>query len=295
MKLLQWLVMTVMVGLAVPASAQITVPHTLADGETVDAARLNTNFSTLGSDACNRTACTMTGTLTARDIAAVANATYSIGTTGTRFVDLFLSGTLTAGTTTVSTNTAIGGTLAVTGAQTFTGATALNGAVDIAAGLQAGSGNVAILDATGRVPAISSTYFASLVGTNLTGVAMLASANTFSAKNNFLTYSETKTAPAIAGGSLTLNLDLGSHFVVSLNQNVNLAFSNPSSSAVAGSFTLAFTNDGTVRTVTWPGSVRWPAGLAPTMTGTLNKVDVFTFLSYDGGTNWYGFVGGQNF
>jgi hypothetical protein len=46
-----------------------------------------------------------------------------------------------------------------------TGASAL----DVAGGINAGSGNVGIVDATGKIPAISSTYFASLDGSALTG------------------------------------------------------------------------------------------------------------------------------
>lgn len=47
-----------------------------------------------------------------------------------------------------------------------TGASAL----DVAGGINAGSGNVGIVDTTGKIPAISSTYFASLSGANLTGI-----------------------------------------------------------------------------------------------------------------------------
>jgi hypothetical protein len=59
--------------------------------------------------------------------------------------------------------------------------------------------------------------------------------------------------------------------------------------------TVAFTADGTQRTVVWPGSVKWSGGAAPTLTATNGKIDVFTFLSLNGGTNWLGFIGGQNF
>jgi hypothetical protein len=49
---------------------------------------------------------------------------------------------------------------------TDTGASAL----DVAGGINAGTGNVGIVDATGKIPAISGTYFASLSGANLTGI-----------------------------------------------------------------------------------------------------------------------------
>jgi len=54
---------------------------------------------------------------------------------------------------------------------------------------------VAIDTATGKIPAISSTYFANLSGANLTGVARLAADNVFSAgKQDFNGGSTTRIA-----------------------------------------------------------------------------------------------------
>jgi len=68
--------------------------------------------------------------------------------------------------------------------------------------------------------------------------------------------------------------------------------------ANAVGFSLLFVGDGTARTMTWNiGStgISWAAGTAPTYTSTANKVDIYSFLSTNGGSNWLGFVGGQNF
>ena len=43
--------------------------------------------------------------------------------------------------------------------------------IDVAGGITAGTGNVAIVSAAGQIPAISSTYFADLSGANLTGIS----------------------------------------------------------------------------------------------------------------------------
>lgn len=111
-----------------------------------------------------------------------------------------------------------------------------------------------------------------------------------------LTYRETKTAPTIAAGALTLNLALGTHFTVALNANItSITISNPQTTGYAAAFTLALTADGTPRTITWPASVLWPSAVAPVMTSTNGKVDIFSFLSYNAGTTWYGFISGQNF
>jgi len=109
-------------------------------------------------------------------------------------------------------------------------------------------------------------------------------------------YSETVSSPTISAGTLTLNLETSNIFTVSLNAAItSITISNPPASGSGGSFTLIFTADGTARAVTWPASIKWAGGTAPTITSTSGKVDSFAFFTSDGGTNWQGYVGGQNF
>lgn len=109
-------------------------------------------------------------------------------------------------------------------------------------------------------------------------------------------YSETKTSPTISAGALTLNIANGNTFTVSLNANItSLSITNVPTGTNAVSFTLILTADGTARTITWPASVKWPGAVAPTLTSTLNKIDVYTFLSVDNGTTWLGMQSGKNF
>ena len=133
-----------------------------------------------------------------------------------------------------------------------------------------------------------------------------AGANTFTGSQNLQDnelirakirdYSETVSSPTISAGTLVLNLETSNIFTVSLNAAITtLTISNPPASGSGGSFTLIFTADGTARAVTWPASIKWAGGTAPTITSTSGKVDSFAFFSSDGGTNWQGYVGGQNF
>jgi hypothetical protein len=110
-------------------------------------------------------------------------------------------------------------------------------------------------------------------------------------------YREPTTAPTISAGALTLNLNTSQTFLVSLNANITaLTISNtPTDSSVLVGFTLILTADGTQRTITWPASVKWAGGAAPTLTSTNSKKDVLSFITTDSGSNWLGFVGGQNF
>jgi hypothetical protein len=110
-----------------------------------------------------------------------------------------------------------------------------------------------------------------------------------------LNTAEKQVTVAISTNTLTLDLNTASLFDVSLNANITtLTLSNVQSSGLTSSFALVFTADGTARTVTWPASFDWPSGTAPTITSTNGKKDVFIFFTYDGGTNWYSFISGQN-
>lgn len=65
--------------------------------------------------------------------------------------------------------------------------------------------------------------------------------------------------------------------------------------AAGKAFTVVVRQDGTgSRLVTWPGTVKWPGGAAPTLSTAASAIDVFTFLT-PAGTSWYGFPAGFSF
>jgi len=104
------------------------------------------------------------------------------------------------------------------------------------------------------------------------------------------------TSIASTSGSLTVNLRQGSVFALTLTENVTTTtFSNPPSSGTACSFTLKVTQASTPRTITWPASVQWAFSTPPTISTGSGDVDIFCFMSHDGGTTWYGFIAGQDF
>ena len=108
-------------------------------------------------------------------------------------------------------------------------------------------------------------------------------------------YAETSVA-ANSSTAYTVDLENGNVFEVTLTGNCTFTFSHPPASGKAGSFTLILKQDGTgSRTVTWPASVKWPGGEAPTISSDASAVDVLVFLTRDAGTTWYGMVAGQAF
>lgn len=107
---------------------------------------------------------------------------------------------------------------------------------------------------------------------------------------------ETKTAPSISAGTLTLDCAAGNVFAVALNANITtLAFSNVPATGTAYGCTLELIADGTPRTITWGSSVKWPGGTAPTLTATNGKVDRVVLTTHNGGTTWYAANAGQNY
>ena len=98
-----------------------------------------------------------------------------------------------------------------------------------------------------------------------------------------------------AGASKTIDLQLGNVWEHDLTENVTYTFSNPGANDRGTVFILKIIQDSSARTITWPGSVDWAGGTAPTLTSTNNGVDIFVFFTRDGGTTYYGFTAGQAF
>lgn len=96
-----------------------------------------------------------------------------------------------------------------------------------------------------------------------------------------------------AGASYTIPAPTASGINdLTLSTNCTLTFPT----AVAGqTFTLVLRQGGSgSNTITWPLSIiKWDNGTAPTLTTTLGAVDILSFFCSDG-TNWFGFVSGQD-
>lgn len=107
--------------------------------------------------------------------------------------------------------------------------------------------------------------------------------------------SEKYNAVTSSSNATTVNLQDGTNFSHTLSENTTFTFSNPASSGRVSGFTLKVVQDSSASgfTITWPTSVDWPSGTAPTLTATASAVDYFVFITHDGGTNYYGFTAGQ--
>lgn len=98
-------------------------------------------------------------------------------------------------------------------------------------------------------------------------------------------YTLAKTSLANVSATTTLDLAGANFFNAQVSGSVSWVFANPPSSTVAAGFILEITNGGGY-TNTWPSSVDWPSGTAPTI--TTSGTDVFVFITDDGGVIWRG-------
>ena len=107
---------------------------------------------------------------------------------------------------------------------------------------------------------------------------------------------ETVQTNASIMGAVSCDCALGNIFSFVLTGNTTLSFANVpgSGDGFVATFLLVQGGVGSY-TVTWPGSVLWPAATAPTLTTTVGKSDVITLMTLDGGASWRGFVAGQNY
>lgn len=108
-------------------------------------------------------------------------------------------------------------------------------------------------------------------------------------------YGEASNALAPAA-SITLDIETGNTFDVTMDQDTTLVFNNPTASGNACSFTLYLRQDGTGGwTVTLPTTVRWEAGTPPTLSNSAGQYDIIAFATINGGADWHAFLGGKNF
>jgi hypothetical protein len=107
---------------------------------------------------------------------------------------------------------------------------------------------------------------------------------------------EESTSVTSSSNAATLNLRDGNVFEHTLTENVTYTFSNPASSGKVSSFVLKIKQDASASgyTVTFPASVDFVGGTAPTLTATANAIDTFVVFTTDGGTIYNLLVAGQD-
>lgn len=86
-------------------------------------------------------------------------------------------------------------------------------------------------------------------------------------------------------GGTAFDLSTGEAFTKSISAGTTFTFTNATASKAMG-FAMVLTISSAAEP-TWPASVKWEGGTKPTLG---NGTHVLTFLTFDGGTTWYGAI-----
>ena len=84
--------------------------------------------------------------------------------------------------------------------------------------------------------------------------------------------------------ALDVDCSTGNYFTKRVTESSRFTFSKVPAAGFMYVFTLKVVTTG-AWTLTWPANVRW-SGSTPSLTST--RTHFFTFLTDDGGVNWYG-------
>lgn len=162
----------------------------------------------------------------------------------------------------------------------------------IAAGTTSGASLVMTGDTAGNLLLkTNGTTTAITIGTDqsTTFAGSLAVADNLVVRPTLKDYALEGVAIGNTGATRTIDLESGNFFSATLDQACTFTFSNPAGSGDFCGFILELTNGGS-DTITWPASVDWPGGTAPTLTAS--GVDQLVFTTRDAGTTYFGFVAG---
>ena len=189
---------------------------------------------------------------------------------------------------------------------TFVGDAIVNGTLS-ASNIKATGGQiqVGIITATTalRVGTSQTVFSATSRGVGI-GVASPTEDLDVRGRARFSAYYETvKTIPVISGTAV-IDLSLGNSFQLSVTSAVNeFRIINPVSGSTFG-FTIRVSQISTgygvgintfVDSLSNAVQVYWPGGLTPDVTAVAGAEDIYSFMSFDGGSTLYGGIGGQNF
>ncbi len=222
------------------------------------------------------------------DLSSASTALTNLGLTSTAAELNILDGVTS---TTAELNILDGVTATATELNILDGVTSTTAELNILDGVTSTATELNLLDGVTATTAELNYLDITTLGTTAASKAVTADANGVVTFDNGKI--EESTAITSSSNAATINLRDGDNFTHTLTENVTYTFSNPAASGKVSAFSLKVVQDSTARTITWPGSVDWAAATAPTLTATSGGVDVFVFVTYDGGTTYYGFTAGQ--
>ena len=96
-------------------------------------------------------------------------------------------------------------------------------------------------------------------------------------------------AVASASNVIVLDLATGNSFTTTLTENITtVTLSNPPATGTYGELIWKIIQDSSPRTITYPASVKWAGGVAPTVSTASGAIDIVVLKTWDAGTTWLG-------
>lgn len=90
-----------------------------------------------------------------------------------------------------------------------------------------------------------------------------------------------------SSGVVNIDCSIGDYFTLSLSEDItSITFSNLPGAGKGATLMLRITQDTTARTVAWPASFRWAAGIAGSVSTGSGAVDMLAITTFDNGTTW---------
>ena len=216
----------------------------------------------------------------------------SVGTPGTGGTDLYVANdAYLQGIITINSGAVISGVTTATGFRLDSSSGSINAGVVTATTLDVNnSGDKITVNSSGVG-----------IGTTLARSAVLD----VEGAARFKTYYEVPKAITASGGAVTIDLSVAQTFTLTTDSAVSYFVLQNVPASSATTFTIQIIQDSsTAYSIdvddfrTTGGStipLRWPGGVAPTVTSSAGAIDVYSFMTFDGGSSLYGVVGGQNF
>lgn len=224
-----------------------------------------------------------------RWVFAISNGTTVVDTSPTGVYAYLTSVNTFTNLNTFTSALTVNTSVSVSGSMVVTGQTDLRGSVSVS-GTSTFRGASTFTSAVTFNTSVSINNSLLVAGqTTLRGAVDVSATTTFYDKEVvrplFKDYALVNNALASVSASVSIDLTLGNYISAYVAGSTSFLFVNPPASPAAGGFILELTNGG-AHTVVWPSTVNWSEGIVPVLTP--GGVDILTFLTDNGGTDWYG-------
>lgn len=126
---------------------------------------------------------------------------------------------------------------------------------------------------------------------NIASAALAKAGGVMTGRVDLKTSSMAVVAKGSISGAQTFDVSVAQYFTLTVGGALTPSFINVPAGSIAQGVIFRITNGGAF-TITWPASVKWVSGAAPSL--TVSGIDLVAFITDDNGTTWRGLVLGKD-